>query len=757
MASRLALKYGLVSEEDRLPNSSDALLVSEPTTGSKTRTKGSLYVVVSSSTPGGRGREACRLVADIIRREYYYDESAGIVIVLGKAIRAANRRLRGAREANGLQAGSVGVAAAVVRGNELYVASCGPAESYLIRSARLLMPEHEPGDGLPQADLPRVDVWRGDFSVGDSLVLASRNVVEVVGTEELKNAVVTLHPQSAVEHLHHLFVAAGGDGSDGVLVIEASEVALSHVEHRLVPVSPSEPPGGAPLGAPMPLTDHFADAATAVQDRAAAARGALREVFAGGVGRLLELMPRRQTRFRRIDSVTNREETRRRAAFAALAFIVVVAIVGGIVWYAGPFRNETPNPQLTQGEAAYDQAYGEASQALTGNLMQSDPEQATTLLQSAWTDLGRAAATVDASRVNALRGQIAAGLDKLYQTFSVAATPVYSAPSGVALSDLVRGPDGAAYAIAGQAVMRIDPDSGSVATIVQAGEQGGGGIAPAALLSVGGPDLLIVDANGALWRWRPSDAVGGGTLGQINVGGTQTWGSEVPDIETFVINSDQGLYRLYVPYPPESQILRYDPTADGSGFSAPNPYFVSEGEDVSAFHQLLVDGDVYAVTSDTVLQYFDGRQTTFAPDTPPDNGDLRPGHDYRLMVASGDVGVGQLFVLDTKHQRIVVFDKATATYVEQFVAAPGTPPLAGIVGMYLVDNGVDAPVLYWATDNGIYKSVLQRPNPAPSPSPSASSSPTGSAGSPSPSASASTSPSPSASPTIRPRRTPRPR
>ena len=55
MASRLALKYGLVSEEDRLPNSSDALLVSEPTTGSKTRTKGCLYMVVSSMSPAGRG------------------------------------------------------------------------------------------------------------------------------------------------------------------------------------------------------------------------------------------------------------------------------------------------------------------------------------------------------------------------------------------------------------------------------------------------------------------------------------------------------------------------------------------------------------------------------------------------------------------------------------------------------------------------------------------------------------------------------
>ena len=91
MASRLALKYGLVSEEDRLSNSSDAIIVTEPTTGSKARTKGSLYLIVSSKSIGGRTRDACRLVADTIRREYYYDESAGIAIVLEKAVRAANR------------------------------------------------------------------------------------------------------------------------------------------------------------------------------------------------------------------------------------------------------------------------------------------------------------------------------------------------------------------------------------------------------------------------------------------------------------------------------------------------------------------------------------------------------------------------------------------------------------------------------------------------------------------------------------------
>src|SRR5215213_10182424 len=195
MSSRLQLKYGLVSEHDRLSNSADALLVSEPTTGSKARTKGSLYVIVTSRAMGGRSRDACNLIADIIRREYYYDESAGIPIVLQKSIRSANRRLRHTREGGGLAQGVLGLAVAVVRGSELYVATAGDAEAYLVRAARLLMPEREPGPGLPADDSARIDVWRGDFTVGDSLLLCSKNLVDIVGTEELKNAVVTLHPQ----------------------------------------------------------------------------------------------------------------------------------------------------------------------------------------------------------------------------------------------------------------------------------------------------------------------------------------------------------------------------------------------------------------------------------------------------------------------------------------------------------------------------------------------------------------------------------
>ena len=92
---------------------------------------------------------ATKLVAETIRHEYYYDESAGVPVCLEKAIKAADRRLRSSREGAGLPPGSLGVAAAVIRNNELYLATLGGAEAYLVRSARLLMPDRSAPAGLP--------------------------------------------------------------------------------------------------------------------------------------------------------------------------------------------------------------------------------------------------------------------------------------------------------------------------------------------------------------------------------------------------------------------------------------------------------------------------------------------------------------------------------------------------------------------------------------------------------------------------------
>jgi hypothetical protein len=608
-----------------------------------------------------------------------------------------------------------------VRANELYVATSGDAEAYLVRAARLLMPEHEPGDGLPAAEGLRVDVWRGDFSVGDSLVLCSRNLVGVVGTEELKNAVVTLHPQSAVEHLHHLFVAAGGQGSDAVLAIEASEVSVTRVEHRLVPVTPSEPLAGAEPRPPIALAEQFAGAAAAVSDRAGAARGAVRDAFSGGINAILDLLPQRRTTYRRITPVASRRETQRRAAMALLAFLGVVAVLGVTLWYwGGPLRgSEDPAPRITEGEQAYGAARQKADQVFgSANMLSNDRADARRLLKEAWADLDRAAeAGVDAAAVGELRGRLAPGLDQLYSTYRATAAPIFNVAEGSEISGLTQGPDDAAYLIVGGTVVRVDPATGADVTVIRAGD--GGGIGAPELLARGGPDLLVVDVRGQLWRWRPSDEVGGGTLGSIRVGGDQAWGRDMVDLGTFLTVPERGLYRLYVPHPASSQILRYEPFDDGSGYSPPSPYFVGEGENVTSFRQLLIDGDVYALTPDDLLRYFNGRRTSFELAAPPDADDLRPNHRFGRMDATGERGSGRIFVWDALHARVLVYDKSDGAYIEQYLAADGSPAFEDVRGMYIIDRGeVEPPMLIWAGRSGLFQSELAAPlEEEPSPEP----------------------------------------
>ena len=177
MAVRLHMKLGVVAEHDRLADSPDTLVVVEPSVGSVARSKGHLYLLVTSRVSSRHALEATRLAAETIRNEYYYDESAGIRVCLQKAIATANKRLAHQADRLGIKTsdgnGPIGIGVAVVRGSEMYVATVGPAEAYLIRQARLsTLPDPHRERGLPSGAL-EPDVWRGEISVGDSLVLVS--------------------------------------------------------------------------------------------------------------------------------------------------------------------------------------------------------------------------------------------------------------------------------------------------------------------------------------------------------------------------------------------------------------------------------------------------------------------------------------------------------------------------------------------------------------------------------------------------------
>jgi hypothetical protein len=737
MAVRLQMKLGVIAEPDHVIDSPDSVVVVEPSVGSVARSKGNLYLIVTSTVASQRAQEATQLAAETIRSEYYYDESAGIRVCLEKAIASANKRLSHQRDRLGLHGdgvnGPVGIGVAVVRGNELYVATIGPAEAYLIRQARLsTLPDPHRERGLPTKDL-EPDVWRGEINVGDSLVLISPNVMSRLGPDELKDAMVTLHPQPAMEHLHHRFIASDGSASDAMIALEATEVASTHKSRALVPVRPAEPLAGAPDRSPIPLADNVTDGVAAVQASAFRARAAAGGAFERLVARLQELLPRRRAAYRRVTPAAAKREMQRRAAVALLALVVVSGALFAFVWAVGGQNQGQSLASLTVGEAALKTARDNINRVFAPgvDLVDGDPSKALELLTGAYTALDTAARNaVPASTIAPLRQQAQAGLDRLYGVVPVApATITRFADSKIPfdISHMVLGPGGAPFVLdrATKSVYRIDPATKVAKVIFREGTKAPGAVekAPKMIALGASRDLLVVDTANNLWRWRPSDKVGGGTTTKVRVSNAASWGDDIRAIGTFLRNASAGLYNLYVADPSQKQIVYYQPAQDGSGFPADPINRLAVERDVSHVDDLYIDGDIFITDNGSVVRFIDGRAEGWQADPPPDQL-LRKAPAYRLITAASDKRTGVLYAYDPTNARVVALDKAKGKYIEQYRLAGGVRGWEDLRGMYVVlapDNA--PPTLVWATKDGVYSSILARVPDVAGPSPSGSANP----------------------------------
>ena len=765
MAVRLQMKLGVISEPDRASDSPDTIVVVEPSVGSVARSKGHLYLIVTSTIASARAQEATQLAAETIRGEYYYDESAGIRVCIEKAIASANKRLGHQRERLGLHGtednGPIGIAIAVVRGNELYVATIGPAEAYLIRQARLsTLPDPHRERGLPTSAF-EPDVWRGEISVGDSLVLVSPNVMSRLGPDELKDAMVTLHPQPAMEHLHHRFVAADGTGSDAMIAFEATEVASTHKSRTLVPVRPAEPLAGAPDRSPIPLADNVTGGVAAVQASAGRARTAAGSAVTGLVGRLQEFLPHRRTAYRRVTPAAAKREMQRRAAVAILAFIVVAAGLGTLVYSVGG-KDGTPLASLTAGEAALKTIRSNLGKVFAPgvDLVDGDPAQAHDLLMGAYQAIEAAAqAGVPASTLDPLRQQTTAGLDRLFHVVPVAAAKVISFATSKTPFDIqamILGPDGVPYVLdkATASVYRIDVRTKKATLVYRWKNHAAGAVEGVPrLLATGARDLLIIDDKNVVWRWRAKDAKGNGTVVRVPVQGAAGWGDDIVRVGTFLRDRVQGYYNFYVVDPSEQNIRVYFPASDGGGFpSKPQPW-LTVPHDVSKVTDIYIDGDVFLADTGTIVRYIAGKSegwsiqppgaASFAPD-----GDtlLRATPNYTLITSASDKRTGLIYGWDANNARVVALDKAKGTFVEQYRLAGGNPAWADVRGMYVIlgaEQGAPA-TLIWATKDGVMAATLEPVPDDAGATPSGSPGPSGSAG-PSPSGKASAAPSGKAS------------
>ena len=702
MATRLEITHGLIAERDRLSTSADTLSVTRPSTGSKTRSKGVLFIVVGSAVPGPRAREATVLVAETIRHEYYYDESAGVPVCLEKAVKSADRRLRSSREGAGLPPGSLGVAAAVVRNNELYLATLGPAEAYLVRSARLLIPDRSAPAGLPGDDGRPVDVWRGELHVGDELLLVSRNLTETVGTEELKSAVLTLHPQAAVEHLHHLFVAAGGAGSDGIIAVEATE-QTSRVPARATAMAGAGS-GDVPGTVPEPVGGGVASAVLGVRDG-----------FDGVRDRFWNVMPRRRTRATEVSATHSRAETRRRAAMGLLAMVMVVLVAGLVLALVPRGSDVTEVSQVAGSDSALGAALDATNRA--DNLLATEPGTALEYYREAWAEIEQARSTgLSAPALDDLEQRVGGGLDALYNTRTPAVERVVKLPKGQDPSHLVQGPRGGAIYIDATdgTVYRANLKSKKTAKIVSEGQKGSGKtIDRPVQLATTDYYVIVVDDKARPFRWSPSNSAGAGTLAKITLRGRTGFEPNHGDIAAY--DPGNSLYRLYVAEPSLNQIMRYTQTLDGSAFSAPTDYLASQTAEVAEFDQLYVDFDIYALFDNTLRRHAYGKYDgTFALDEMPDDGDIRPGHDFRLVSGSGHSNsLGRLYVYDAAHSRVVAFDKDDGSYVAQWRPKGDGGEMDDVRGMYVIEGGLNKKgdrrkndVLVWITPDGIYRTTL---------------------------------------------------
>jgi hypothetical protein len=309
-------------------------------------------------------------------------------------------------------------------------------------------------------------------------------------------------------------------------------------------------------------------------------------------------------------------------------------------------------------------------------------------------------------------------------------TPVFEFPAEKPpkLDALVRGSDGAPYVLdsANETVWRIDIKKQKASAILKTGTKASGVRAAAPkLLTTGGPDILVLDAKNNLWRWRPSNTTGKGTLVHIRVKDSASWGDDIKDIATFVANFDAAFYKLYVVDPSAQNIMVLSPANDGSGYPVkPNPRLPTE-RDVSGITDLLIDGDIYVAENGAVSRVIPASGWDA---TPPDDTSVRPDPRY-TMISSPDRPDGSssrrngiLYAFDAQNHRVVAFNKSNGKFIEQYRPAGDASAWDDLQGMVVLPApDAEAPsTMWWITSTGLHSSLLEAVSEGPSPEPGAS-------------------------------------
>jgi len=228
--------------------------------------KGRLYAVADGMGGHAAGEVASQQAISTLFKEYYASPSAEITKKMKEAIEIANAEVHAQASLDRAKAGmGTTLVAAVLQGDDLYVANVGDSRAYLVReqSIEQITRDHSWVNEQVQADIiteqearehlyrniitrslgtkPDVDIdfFKRKLQLGDVLVLCCDGLSNEVEDDEIARIVSTNGAQESVQALIDLANQRGGPDNITTIVVRVGEV-LS----RPLPVLPLAVGGG---------------------------------------------------------------------------------------------------------------------------------------------------------------------------------------------------------------------------------------------------------------------------------------------------------------------------------------------------------------------------------------------------------------------------------------------------------------------------------------------------------------------------------
>ncbi len=741
MSNRFSTRIGLPSADERPADAFDLVAFEEPAVGARARTKGSLFVLAQLTGGNPNLARAAREAIETLTQDYYYDLSAGVIVALGKALGAANRRLYHQRRRLAIpRRCGVSIVAVVVRGREAHVARLGPASAIIVRDGRMY--EVPPPPPVREED-PRVRqrrvagtlgealeitpyTWQGGLAAGDRIALLSRNLAHVVGVDELKHALGTMRPSQAVEHVQQVFAIRGGSASDGLLAIEITELAATATTHQLEPVRPAEPFAGLPDQSPVPLADAIGRGLHRAGDLAEATKGALGRAILTVLSWVLAFVPRRRPGYPRSIPRTAELEQGRRWRFGLAGMVGVAALMAaGVTVAALPSVPPTDAiPRATIAREAIEEATAlvrRVDERVAGaDLVDRDPELATALLADAHAATDRAAAVgVAEDELVPLRARIEGRLDDLYRVSRIPEPDVVvdlaEAFDDVAAADMVAASDGSLWILdAGRGrIVRLDPTDGTTQLVYRAGQALESGEVPGDpwLIASAATDVVVIDRARSAWRIDLVERI----PRRMTLNGVETLDSETRLIAALQHRPPLEIFNLYVVDPDSGEIDRWSPPAViPVNYPDPPADFLADRPDLdpAEARDLRVDVNAWLLHADTVTRVDFGSprsQADYSLDAPPD-ADVRPGLDYRILDGATVGDREFLYVYDAAHRRLIAFQRADGSFVRQWLApdsGPAARALDDVRGLSVASVADGPPVALLLTEHAVLRLVLE--------------------------------------------------